>query len=609
MVIVKRLYSFVLQRFLPVLAMTFFICLFVVMMQFLYRYIDDLVGKGLALSVIGELFWYAALSMVPMALPLAVLLASLMTFGNLGERFELTAMKSAGISLLRIMRPLIIFMVLLAIGAFFFQNNVLPVAQTKMWTLMFSMRQKSPELEIPEREFYDQIPGMNVYVEKKDRATGTLHDMIIYDVTRGMDQSRVIMADSGRLSFTEDKSRLFLHLYHGEMFENFQNGSLGNQASASYLPFRRESFNDKQVYIAFDANFNRIDEEAMRNQYIGKNIAELSHSIDSIQLRVDSIGSVFGRELKEETRLGVPYWQTVYVADKGQQRVPQREVQMPAAGFDVDSLLQGRNAAEGRTFITQAIAKAKNTRDNLQFKSVMLSDQAKIMRLHNIEMQKKFTLSFAILVFFFIGAPLGAIIKKGGLGTPLVISVCLFVIYFIFDNMGYKMARDGKVDVWMGIWLSSMVLLPLGIVFTYKALNDSSALDLDVYRRFFVRLLHIKQKRNTPVKEVVIYTVEPETMIEQMDTFADALDSRLQRRRRLWAPLRPFFTVFNAPLRRTMENMISVLSYSRDKKMIHLLNQLPVFPRYRNVAAIRDTLAQIRALPEFNQAPAAQINN
>ena len=228
-----------LQRFLPLLAMTFFICLFIVLMQFLWRYIDDLVGKGLAVSVIGELFFYAALTMVPTALPLAVLLASLMTFGNLGERFELTAMKAAGISLFKIMRPLIVLMVFVAIGAFFFQNNVLPVAQTKMWTLLFSMRQKSPEVEIPVRSFYDQIPGMNLYVERKNPDTGMLYDLIIYDLSRGLDNSRVILADSGSLNFTEDKTRLFLHLYRGEMFENLRENAMGSSTS-NYLPFRRQ---------------------------------------------------------------------------------------------------------------------------------------------------------------------------------------------------------------------------------------------------------------------------------------------------------------------------------------------------------------------------------
>ncbi|MDE5661298.1 MAG: LptF/LptG family permease, partial [Muribaculaceae bacterium] len=214
-----------LQRFLPLLLMTFFICLFIVLMQFLWKSIDDLVGKGLEVKVIVELFFYAALSMVPTALPLAVLLASLMVFGNLGENFELTAMKASGISLFRIMRPLMVLMGFIAVGAFFFQNNVLPTAQTKMYTIIFSVRQKSPEVEIPERSFYDQIPNMNLYVESKNRETGMLYSMIIYDLSRGLDNSRVILADSGQFNFTEDKTRLFLHLYSGEMFENMRDNT------------------------------------------------------------------------------------------------------------------------------------------------------------------------------------------------------------------------------------------------------------------------------------------------------------------------------------------------------------------------------------------------
>ena len=211
-----------LQTFLPLFLMTFLICLFIVLMQFLWRYIDEMVGKGLTIAVLGELFFYAALTFVPMALPLAILLASLMTFGNLGEHFELTAMKASGISLLRTMRPLIITMFVIATAAFFFQNNVLPIAQTKMWTLLYSVRQKSPEVEIPESVFYDQIPGYNLYVEHKDRETGTLHSMMIYDVSKGFENARIILADSGRMSITEDKTHLFLRVWMGEQLENLR---------------------------------------------------------------------------------------------------------------------------------------------------------------------------------------------------------------------------------------------------------------------------------------------------------------------------------------------------------------------------------------------------
>ena len=260
-----------LRSFLPLFLMTFFICLFIVLMQFLWRYIDELVGKGLEVHVIGELFFYAALTMVPMALPLAILLASLMTFGNLGERFELTAIKASGISLMKAMRPLIVFIALVAVGAFCFQNYVLPFAQVKMWTLLYSVRQKSPELEIPEGVFYDQIAGYNFYVEHKNRDTGTLYDMMIYDVSRGFDNSRIILADSGHLKLADDKEHLFLQLYDGEQFENLKENTNGAPSSGNQ-PYRRESFKLKEIIITFDAKLKRKVVSGMRNQYLCKNI-------------------------------------------------------------------------------------------------------------------------------------------------------------------------------------------------------------------------------------------------------------------------------------------------------------------------------------------------
>ncbi|MDE5839353.1 MAG: LptF/LptG family permease, partial [Muribaculaceae bacterium] len=299
-----------LQTFLPLFAMTFLIVLFIVLMQFLWKYIDQLVGKGLGFSVIGELFFYAALSMVPMALPLAILLASLMTFGNLGEKFELTAMKASGISLLRVMAPLMVVVGILAVAAFFFQNNVLPTAQVKMWTLMFSVRQKSPEVEIPENVFYDQIPGYNLLVKEKNKETGMLYDVMIYDVNHG-DNVTILVSDSARLAMTPDMSHLYLHLYEGEQFENLRE----QRTNDRNVPFRRENFFDKQILIPFDANFNRLDEQGMRDQYVGKNIVQLHHSIDSIGKRVDSIGQMFSRDLLRDASSVLP--KPVFPADEG----------------------------------------------------------------------------------------------------------------------------------------------------------------------------------------------------------------------------------------------------------------------------------------------------
>ena len=276
-----------LQTFLPLFIMTFGICLFIVLMQFLWRYIDDMVGKGLGIPVLGEMFFYAGLSLFPMALPLAILLASLMTFGNLGERLELLAMKSAGVSLIHIMRPLIITMGLISIGAFFFQNNVMPVAQVKLYTLLYSMRQKSPELDIPEGVFYGEITGYNVYVKEKDK-TGLLKDVMIYDYSKGFNKTSVIVADSGRLKTSADKLFLVLSLFNGESFENMENQS-GSSNKKTAVPYRRETFENKEILIEFDANFSRSDESLMANQYMGKQLNDLQTSIDSMSVRLDSI--------------------------------------------------------------------------------------------------------------------------------------------------------------------------------------------------------------------------------------------------------------------------------------------------------------------------------
>ena len=266
---IKRLYSFMLQTFLPLFLMTFGICLFIVLMQFLWKYVDDMVGKGVGMDVLAEMFFYAALSMVPMALPLSILLASLMAFGNLGERLELLSMKAAGVSLGTIMKPIIIFLVFISIGAFFFQDKVLPYSNVKLYTLLISLKQTSPELDIPEKAFYKEITGYNVYVKQKDRKTGLLKDMMIYDYSQGFNNARVIVADSGRLKMSADKLYLILSLYNGESFENLKKQEGVRQKGAS-IPYRRETFSSRDILIQVDANFNRNSESMMQNQYVGK---------------------------------------------------------------------------------------------------------------------------------------------------------------------------------------------------------------------------------------------------------------------------------------------------------------------------------------------------
>lgn len=592
---IKRLYLYMLQSYVPLLLMTFFICLFIVLMQFLWRYIDDLVGKGLTIDVIGELFFYAALTMVPMALPLAILLASLMIFGNLGEKFELTAMKASGISLLKVMSPLIVLISFIAVGAFFFQNNVLPVAQTKMWTLLYSMRQKSPELEIPEGVFYSQIPGYNFYVESKDRETGTLYNMMIYDVSRGFDNARVILADSGHLKSADDKIHLFLQLHNGEQFENLResqgNTNQGNQ------PYRREQFELKEILLAFDANFNRMDESGMRNQYVGKNMSELQATIDSVGHRVDSIGNIYAREISE-----IPY---VRVSGQIEERngdtivKRQRPAVAMAAPLDIDSLFYKENPTKSRSYLTMALNRANNIRQEYEFKSYVMEEDRTTIRRHGIEMHKKFTLSFACLVFFFIGAPLGAIIRKGGIGTPLVLSVFLFIFYYIIDNSGYKLARDGVLPVWEGIWLSSFVLLPLGVFLTYKAMRDSAVLNIDAYKNFF-RRLRGTQKRELEVKEYAMEDVTPAEALERLQPLlASCLDltesySRLPFWKK-WAYLILRHKGFDT-LQARMNETIDFISNSKNPKAIRLINCYPYKVSPRNLSQVTQTTRELADL-------------
>lgn len=513
--LIKKMDLFMLQTFLPLFAMTFLIVTFIVLMQSLWKWIDALVGKGVGMEVIGELFFYAAVSAVPMVLPLALLLASLMTFGNLGEKFELTAMKSSGISLIRVMKPLIVMVVIISIGAFFFQNYVLPEAQVKMWTLVFSLRQKSPEVEIPENVFYGEIPGYNLLVREKNKDTGMLKDVMIYDVTNG-DNATILLADSARMAMTADMNYLYLHLFEGEQFENLR----GQRTGDRNVPFRRETFFDKEILIPFDANFNRLDEQGMRSQYVGKNISELRHSIDSIGHRVDSIGAMFSMDLRRDPSPILPSMKSTIVepdsreADDNtrqwQHRREEHDKEMAerSRALSVDSALKAMPPAEASQLLAQALSISGRHQAEIEFKSLTMDEDKKNIRRHGIELIKKYTLSLACIIFFFIGAPLGAIIRKGGLGTPMVISILLFVFYYIFDNAGNKMAREGRWPVEAGVWLSTMVLTPLAAYVTWKAMNDSSALEMDRYKEWFRRLFGLRRDRYVPQKEVIITDID-----------------------------------------------------------------------------------------------------
>lgn len=569
--VLKRLHWFVLKSFLPLFAMTFFIVLFIVLMQFLWKYVDDLVGKGLEISVIGELFFYAAVSMVPMSLPLAILLASLMTFGNLGEKFELTAMKASGISLVRVMMPLIILVGAISIGAFFFQNDVLPRAQVKMWTLLFSIKQKSPETEIIPGVFNDQIPDYNVFVKEKDPVTGMLRGVMIYDVSQGGENATILVSDSAQLALTKDKRYMFLRLFKGEQFENLRDQLPGDQN----VPFRREEFERKEVLIPFDVNFNRLDDNQMRKQYVGKNIAELRHTIDSVSAKVDSVGEIYGTELRMERYGGV----SAPIDAKTHRPTAYKPVKMPSSPPDLDTILMSMPLPQASELLDAARRAAVQRSQEYEFRSMNMAEEQKSIRRHEIELVKKFTLSVACLIFFFIGAPLGAIIRKGGIGTPLVISVMLFLVYYIIDNTGYKMARDGRWPVYIGMWISTAILAPLGIFATYKAMNDSALFDKGAYLALLRRIFGLRQKRGSAFKEIIINDVDVTLaleMLHSLDSGAKALEKRVRRPMgyvRYW--LGGLNTV---KIKRTATRCDVIYDYLSDSRDAHVVRLLPQYP-------------------------------
>lgn len=487
---IKKLDIFILKSYVILFIGTFFICLFIFMMQFLWRYVDELVGKGLEMTVLAEFFYLSALTLVPLSLPLAILLASLITFGNFGERYELLAMKAAGISLIRIMMPVMFFTIFLGLTSFYFQNITAPKAQVKLWTLLISMKQKSPELDIPEGVFYDEIEGYNLYVKSKNRKTGVLYDVMIYSFADGFDNARIIVADSGKLEMTADKKHLYLHLYDGEQFENLKS----QNTAAKNVPYRRESFREKHTLINFDAEFNMVDGSFMNDQSMSKDIRVLQTSIDSMTYRVDSIGRNYYDQNKPNYTVNIL---------SGNDSVKLAETK--ATYMNVDSLYNALTLSQKRKTVTSALGRAENLSNDWKFKSFTTSESDKSIRKHKTEWHNKITLSLACVIFFFIGAPLGAIIRKGGLGMPVIVSVLIFIIYYVINNTGYKMARDGNWEVWIGMWISTMVLAPLGAFFTYKSNKDSVVLNADAYTSWFKRVVGIRDTRHIVKKEVIIH--------------------------------------------------------------------------------------------------------
>lgn len=567
---IKKLDIFIAKQFGLLFVGTFFICQFVLMMQFVWRYVDELIGKGLSVEILAQFFWNMALMLVPQALPLAILLSSLITFGNLGESYELTAIKSAGISLMQSFRSLIAITLVVCGVSFYFQNNIGPEANMKLSQLLISMKQKSPELMIPEGIFYDGIPNCNIYVQKKNVETGKLYGMMIYRMTGSYEDQAIILADSGMMQTTAEKKHLLLTLWSGEWFENMQSSEFGNSAS---VPYRRESFVTKQIVLDFDGDFNMQDASALANNAKGKGLRQIFHDMDSINQVYDSIG----RSYYDDAKRVYFYNASLNKADS------LNAVKMAKADkTNFDSLFGKKSVDVQKNAVNDALNSVQGRVSDLEFRSMITSDGDRLLRMHEIEAINKFTLALQCLLFFFIGAPLGAIIRKGGLGYPILISVLVFIVYYILDNSGYRMARGGMWAVWFGKGLAPVALTPIAIFVTYKANKDSVVFNADLYKEFFMRLLGLRLKRHVFAKEVIIndpdYANDAITL-KQMNADIDAYS---KEHRLVSAPniIDVFFKYKKdneiERISEILESVIEDLANTKDKILLHEMNKYPI---------------------------------
>lgn len=566
---IKKLDIFILRQFGMLFIGTFFICQFVLMMQFLWRQIDDIIGKGVPMEILAQFFWHMGLMLVPQALPLAILLSSLITFGNMGESCELTAIKAAGISLMQALRSLVIAVIFISLGSFYFQNFIGPQANVKLAQLFISMKQKSPELGIPEGMFYDGIPNSNIYVEKKDIETGKLYGVMIYRMSGSYEDAEIILADSAMLQSTADKKHLLLTLWAGEWFGNMTQ----QMTSSAAVPYRRETFLHKTLLIDFNADFNMTDASLFSSDPRGKSLTKIAIDIDSINNNYDSIGRSFYRDAE------VIHFRTANI-DRNDSLEAVRLV--AKNDIQIDTLYSKLNSETKADVISNMRNQVQSMISELEFKTMLTNDGERELRMHKIEAINKFTVALSCLIFFFIGAPLGAIIRKGGLGIPVIVSVLVFITYYILENTGYRMARGGMWPIWFGKGLSVGVLTPLAVFVTYKANKDSVVFNMDAYKAFFNKVLALRVKRHIVAKEVIIQDPDYLKDREILNRINQQIQQYEQVHRLTKAP-NPISIFFKyqpdhqiEEIYEDLEAAIADMSNTRDKVIITALSKYPI---------------------------------
>lgn len=465
----KIVYRYIIKNFLGPLVLTFFVAIFILLMQFLWKYVDDLVGKGLEIHVLLKFMFYAAGSLMNMALPLAILLASLMTFGNMGERLEVVAMKSAGIPISKMMAPLAMVSLLLTIFAFWYADKVIPVANLKLRTLIYTVQEQKPALNIESGTFYTGFDDITIRVGKKHSDNTTIEDVLIYDHSRHQGNVTMTYAKSGAMKMTDDGKNLLFILYDGFFWDE----SVNTESRGASQPLNRATF--KEQYKRFDLSsfeLQESDEEFFASSQQAMPMAMLSDKIDTLKIYVEVA--------KKEVPKGFInnlYYFTNYVQYK--------EVMKPIMPFDSLKPLTTQEKVDAYKYARQ---NAEAVVNSARFAEQDVYYREMSLRSYQVEYHSKFTFSLACLLFFFIGAPLGSIIRKGGIGIPLVITVAFFTFYFMITAFGKNMATTGEMSAFGGVWLSTFVLIPICIFLTYKATVDSSVMSSETYEKLFKKI-------------------------------------------------------------------------------------------------------------------------
>ena len=571
---IKKLDIFIIKAFLKNLMATFFICLFIFVIQLLWRWIDDFVEKGLDMSIIAKFFMFGSVSLVSKALPLAILLAALMTFGNFGEKLELLAMKSAGVPLIRTLVPLFMCCAVFGGISFYFQNNVAPVAQMKLLRMMYSIKQTSPESDIIERIFYNKIDGYSIYVKNKNTETGMLYDVTIYDMSAGFEKTNILVSDSALIKNTVDERFMILSMFSGEQFSNLDEVN-SNKKNTHY---RRESFTRKDVVIETEGGFEIKDADFLKTRADGKNMKQLEKDVDSLKISNDSIGRDNLKHLKRNN------YRDKIVFDRNDSTLMMKD---GIYRMDVDSIYNAATKKSKLMWKRDALRNVTSLKNTYDINDKILHQLDKDLNKHKIYWWEKITLSLACIVFLLIGAPLGSIVRKGGLGYPIIISVATFILYYIFETSGSKMASEGVWKIWFGSWWSTMILVPLGLFFTYQANKDSGILKNDAIKSFFKKILIISEERQITLKEIIIDTPDYEKCYNNLKEIYCI--SRLYKMKNGLKHLPSIKTVFFNEkddmlqnLNERLEKTVEELSNSENRKIIIYLNEIPVL----NVKAV-----------------------